>query len=309
MNGVVANTDFDWYLFLRDRSYLDEVNFWRPGTTAFRALAPGEPFFFKLKAPQNAIAGFGLYAGYSLEEVWRSWELFGDGNGAPTQWDLLKRLDRLSGQKGSLSATRKIGCIAVVDPVFFTPDEWVAAPADWSPNIVANKKYDLSSGEGLRIHRECLERATTRDSVPEWAEDMNEEIAKYGKATMIRPRLGQGTFRLAVLSAYDGACAVTTEHSRPAVDAAHIRPYHRQGDHRVSNGMPLRRDIHSLFDAGYVTVTPDHRFRVSDALDSEFANGKTYYAMENQRILLPNDPDLRPDPEALAWHSETVFKG
>lgn len=241
MNGVVANTDFDWYLFLRDRPYLDEVNFWRPGTTAFRALAPGEPFFFKLKAPQNAIAGFGLFAGYSLEEVWRSWELFGDGNGTPTQWDLLKRLDRLSGHKGSLSATRKIGCIAVVDPVYFAPDEWVGAPADWSPNIVANKRYDLSSGEGLRIHRECLERATTRASVPEWAEDMNEEIAKYGKAMVIRPRLGQGTFRLAVLRAYDGACAVTTEHSRPAVDAAHIRPYHQHGDHRVSNGMPLRR--------------------------------------------------------------------
>lgn len=58
-----------------------------------------------------------------------------------------------------------------------------------------------------------------------------------------------------------------------------------------------------------MTVTPDHRFRVSGALESEFANGKTYYAMENRRILLPDDPGLQPEPEALAWHSETVFKG
>jgi putative restriction endonuclease len=32
--------------------------------------------------------------------------------------------------------------------------------------------------------------------------------------------------------------------------------------HRVSNGLPLRSDIHRLFDRGYVTVTPDYRFEV-----------------------------------------------
>jgi putative restriction endonuclease len=49
---------------MRGRPELDEVNFWRPGGQAFRALAPGEPFFFKLKAPRQGIAGFGLFARY-----------------------------------------------------------------------------------------------------------------------------------------------------------------------------------------------------------------------------------------------------
>ena len=35
------------------------------------------------------------------------------------------------------------------------------------------------------------------------------------------------------------------------------------GTHEASNGILLRRDIHSLFDAGYVTVMPDLRFAVS----------------------------------------------
>lgn len=309
MNGAVANTDFDWYQFCRTRPYLDEVNFWRPGRAAFRALVPGEPFFFKLKSPQQAIAGFGLFARYSLEEVWRAWELFGDGNGTPTQWDLLKRLQFLSDHDEIPTSTRPVGCIAVAEPVFFEPDEWVKAPADWSPNIVSLKQYDLSYGEGLRIHRECLARAAAKTEAPEWAVEMDEEMSKFGEARLIRPRLGQGSFRLAVLDAYGGACAVTTEHSRPALEAAHIKPYHQDGTHKVTNGIPLRRDIHSLFDAGYVTITPDRVFQVSEALAEEYSNGKAYYAMEGNGILVPDSLELQPDQDALAWHAETVFKG
>lgn len=55
MKGFVANTDFDWFTFLAARQPLEEVNFWQPsGGDAFRALAPGEPFFFRLKSPRAA---------------------------------------------------------------------------------------------------------------------------------------------------------------------------------------------------------------------------------------------------------------
>jgi hypothetical protein len=36
-------------------------------------------------------------------------------------------------------------------------------------------------------------------------------------------------------------------------------PYAEGGVHEVAHSL-LRRDIHSLFDRGYVTVTPDLRF-------------------------------------------------
>jgi len=49
VRGFVANTDFDWFTFLAARQPLEEVNFWQPsGGGAFRALDPGEPFFFRL---------------------------------------------------------------------------------------------------------------------------------------------------------------------------------------------------------------------------------------------------------------------
>ena len=65
-NAVVALTDQRWYEFLRGLAAggrLDEVNFWRPlAQTEFRSLSPGEPFFFRLKHPLNAIAGYGFFA-------------------------------------------------------------------------------------------------------------------------------------------------------------------------------------------------------------------------------------------------------
>lgn len=65
MRGFVANTDYDWFTYLRAiEPPIDDVNFWKPGSQiSFRALQPGEPLFFKLKAPRNVIAGFGYFAG------------------------------------------------------------------------------------------------------------------------------------------------------------------------------------------------------------------------------------------------------
>jgi putative restriction endonuclease len=77
MRGFVANTDFDWFTFLRAiEPPIDEVNFWKPGSrTNFAALIPGEPLFFKLKAPHHAIAGFGYFAHFSRLPVSMVWQV------------------------------------------------------------------------------------------------------------------------------------------------------------------------------------------------------------------------------------------
>ena len=61
-------------------------------------------------------------------------------------------------------------------------------------------------------------------------------------------------FRVAVMDAYARACAVTHEHSLPALEASHIQPYAKNGPHDVRNGILLRADLHRLFDQGYVTT-------------------------------------------------------
>ena len=95
----------------------------------------------------------------------------------------------------------------------------------------------------------------------------------------------------------------------PALDAAHIRPYGEGGTHEAQNGLLLRRDIHSLFDAGYVTVTPNLNFEVSRRIKEKFQNGRHYRALHGQRISTPHDASQRPDPDALTWHNEHCFRG
>ena len=71
----------------------------------------------------------------------------------------------------------------------------------------------------------------------------------------------------------------------------------------------MRRDIHSLFDAGYVTVTPNLHFEVSRRIKEEFENGRHYYALHGQPISVPREAAQQPDPAALSWHNEHCFKG
>jgi hypothetical protein len=57
-----------------------------------------------------------------------------------------------------------------------------------------------------------------------------------------------------------------------------------------------------------VSVRPHGEFIVSPRLRSEFANGHTSYALAGQKLRQPKVAEAAPDPELLAWHSETVFQ-
>jgi putative restriction endonuclease len=313
VRGFVGNTDFDWFTFLKARQPLEEVNFWQPsGGDTFRALSPGEPFFFRLKKPHYAIAGFGLFARHEVVTAKLAWEAFGERNGAPTFAAVCARIEKYRSGPADPFKLYRVGCLMISQPVFFDPADWVREPANFSRNIVRGAGYDLAAGEGRRIWEECLERVQTR-RVPIAAEDVGQWAAltegpRYGAPQLVRPRLGQGTFRLAVTQAYQGACAITGEHSLPVLDVAHIQSYAQQGPHEIRNGLLLRADIHRLFDRGYVTVTPDFHFEVSQRLREEFENGKTYYALQGKPIRLPDRDGERPDPALLRWHNEQVFE-
>jgi putative restriction endonuclease len=311
MRGYVGLTDQAWYEFLRVRPDIGEANFWRPSPTRFKAIDPGEPFFFKLKgAHKDAIAGYGFFARDAVLPVWQAWDVFEHANGTRDVHELMSRLGRLSSRADRFrDMTAAIGCTALADTVFFAPDEWAAAPKDWPRSgVQKGKTYDLAVGEGRRVWLDCLERsARSQGSEAAWA---SEALARErtGKPILIAPRLGQRSFRVAVMDAYGWQCAVTTEHSRPAVEAAHIRPWGDGGEHAVSNGIPLRRDIHRLFDLGYVTVRPDLTFAVSRRLKDEFANGRAYYALSGCRIQTPPREEHLPSRELLEWHGEAVFQ-
>ena len=112
-----------------------------------------------------------------------------------------------------------------------------------------------------------------------------------------------------VMDAYGRRCAITGEKTLPALDAAHIRPFSELQSHEVQNGILMRSDIHRLFDQGYVTVTPDLRFRVSPQIRDQFHNGVIYYYLHDRPVKVPDAVEQRPDNSALEWHSSTIYRG
>ena len=311
MNGFVANTHSDWFDFLARQLQWEEVNFWNPSDYyAFRG-APGSPFFFRLMAPRSAIGGFGIVSRFDKLPEWLAWECFGPANGAATFQEMQNRLNLIR-QKNRMAAKgdlQRIGCIILSGACFFPEELWIRQPTDWGPQNLRYKTYDLSAGEGLRLWRECSERADLLQGsrpLPLLARD---GAARFAAPAIIQPRLGQGAFRLAITDAYRRSCAVTGEHSLPALEAAHIQPYSDGGPHAVNNGLLLRSDLHRLFDRGYVTVTSDNRLEVSHRLKEDYQNGRSYYPLHGSQISVPVAVGDRPDPVRLHWHNEHIFLG
>lgn len=282
VNLVVAVTDDDWFESLRWQSDLKEVNFWAPSARSFRALQSGELFLFKLHAPRNMIVGGGIFAYANTLPCSLAWDAFGKANGAQSALEMRRRIAKYRRTNPNDRGDFAIGCRILTQPFFFDESDWIPVPESWSQNIVTFKTYKTGDAEGLSLWEVVNERMG-RQPFPVIAE----ERVRFGEPRLIRPRLGQGAFRVLVTDIYERRCAVTQERTLPALEAAHIRPYSEGGTHEARNGLLLRRDIHSLFDAGYVTVTPGLNFEVSGRIKEEYENGRHYYALHGQRINEP----------------------
>jgi putative restriction endonuclease len=309
MRGWIANTDDRWFNFLAQGQPWVEVNFWRPSDRrAFRG-EPGSPFLFRLRAPHNAIAGFGFVSQFTMLPEWWAWDCFGTANGTATQDQFLALVRQHRVGQEATTELREIGCIVLLSPVFFPRELWMPQPKSWGGPIQNNKSYDLNDPEWQELWRGCEERAIQVLRLPAEARAPIDAPARYGRPILITPRLGQGAFRVAVTDAYGRACAVTGEHSLPALEAAHIKPFAVDGPHAVSNGLLLRSDLHRLFDRGYITVDSDMRLIVGDRLKEHFENGRSYYPLKGQTIALPRNAADHPDRDLLRWHQDNRFLG
>lgn len=216
----IGVTDNAWFDFLSKQTPSpDEVNFWQPGgSAAFHILQPGEPFLFKLRYPRNKITGGGFFVKHSILPLSLAWETFGEKNGAENFESFRSKIMQLRSQQRTLELDPMIGCIILNEPFFFSEDEWVSAPKDWSPNIVQGKSYDIDNHIGAELWNE-IQAHIVKKPPPE---KISEESSLYGTAYLSRARLRQGAFRVLVTDAYNRRCAITRERTLPVIEAAHI---------------------------------------------------------------------------------------
>jgi putative restriction endonuclease len=175
-------------------------------------------------------------------------------------------------------------------------------PDDFVPHVGQGKRYSLDKGEGRRLVKECLTRARRMAA----SDRIADGPVDYGTALAPRPRLGPLSSAAAVFDAYDRRCAVTGEASVPALTAVRIRELPGAAGFPVSNAILLRADIARLFEAGYLTITPESFLRVSATLRKA---SDDYAALDGRPVRIPRDASLRPMVESLWWHNETKFLG
>jgi len=302
MRLYVGVTDYDWFNILRNIPQIEEVNFWQPGGNhVFKALKPGELFLFKLHYPYNYIVGGGVFVHSTLLPINLAWESFEESNGARSLPEMRKLIGKHHGKTEQTIENYTIGCIILEQPFFLPETSWISVP-DWKPNIVQGKSYDLSVEPGLSLWRQLHMNLLTQSLI-------EEESTRYGQPILVTPRLGQGSFRVLVTDAYERKCAVTRERTLPALDAAHIKPYSKSGQHAVNNGILMRRDLHALFDRGYITVSPSMNLEVSHRIKEEYENGRDYYLLHGTKIHVPANPSDQPSLDYIEWHNSNIYLG
>jgi len=303
--AYVGITDWDWFSQLRKLAGIDEVNFWQPSPHSFRALAPGEPFLFKLHSPRSRIVGVGFFARHVSLPVSMAWEAFGAKNGASSLLEMRNRVEKYR-KVSAPTDDYEIGCILLEQPAFFEESDWIEAP-DWKAPIQSGRGYRLDEEPGKSLWEKIRLLLAAQPPVV-GVVAVGEAIGpRYGPPVFKFPRLGQGSFQAAIIDAYARRCAITGERVLPVLEAGHIKPYAEGGEHRIDNGLLLRRDLHALFDRGYLTVSPEMDVIVSKRLRDEFHNGEEYLAMTGHKLLVPGRPTDRPNPEFLDWHNHHRF--
>jgi putative restriction endonuclease len=311
LRAFVAVTDGDWFRFLSARDGIDEVNFWQPGGgRAFRALLLGEPLLFKLHHRDgNRIVGGGFFAHFAQLPVSIAWETFGFENGARSYAEMRARIEKYRKIAPSPREDYEIGCIMLEEPFFLPRERWIETPSDFHPNVVVGKTYDLAGPVGRDLWQRVIgERAVAQHRAAERSVEIPGPM--YGEGLLAQVRLGQGAFRIMVSDAYSRRCAISGEKALLVLQAAHIKPVALGGQHRLDNGLLLRSDVHTLFDLGYITVTPEHRVLVAKKqLKEDFDNGEPYVPFNGKEIYVPERVGEQPASELLEWHADTVFRG
>lgn len=311
MKFYLGVTDNNWFDFL-SQMHPEDINFWQPsGSVNFKAILPGAPFFFKLKSPRNHIGGVGFFSSHTLLPLGIAWDTFLQRNGCGSYEEFRARIQ---GYRRDGATNPTIGCIVLTNPIFFKKEDWLPAPADWGNSIVQGKGYDTQTPTGqdlwnklsALIQKYLLDKPINKpgDGILSEADS-----PQYGAAVLSKVRLGQGAFRVLVTDAYQRRCAITGEKTLPVLEAAHIKSYAKSGPHALSNGLLLRSDMHKLFDAGYLTITQEHKIEVSSKIKEEFQNGREYYQYHGQSLLyLPADLGKRPGTQYIQWHNENVYR-
>jgi len=161
----------------------------------------------------------------------------------------------------------------------------------------------LHADIGATLGRDLDGAGELRDGVPAHADDTTAERRKRDPG-----------FRERVLRGYEYRYCVCgfdlrIGHGPAGLEAAYIQWHHVGGPDIEPNGLSLCALHHKLFDLGVLTVVPaEHRVVFSQHAISGGRGMEGELQFHGRAILAPQQADLLPAPEFLAWNTKNVFK-
>jgi putative restriction endonuclease len=151
--------------------------------------------------------------------------------------------------------------------------------------------------------------------LPVLADSEAKKDANYRSPEEARKQGRESCFRLDVVAAYEYACALTgyrltTISAGSIVDAAHIHQFSDSRNNDPRNGLALCKNAHWLFDNGLWTLSDDYLVIVAvGCFAEESRDQKPLLTYHGQRIQLPTNQALWPNPVHIAWHRKNRFQG
>jgi putative restriction endonuclease len=194
---------------------------------------------------------------------------------------------------------RERGIVGLVNGSKLESTVWEEFQNDWeavafeSKSILANIKHeDISTI--VNIDMKDIPLGEERDRV-------------------VKQRVGQYFFRLAVLNAYENCCCITGISVNLLLIASHIKPW-KSSDMKTErtnpcNGLCLNALHDKAFDQGLITIDKKHKIIVSEKLKNEKIDNATkdwITRFEGEKIILPHR--FLPEKQFIEYHNDVVFK-
>lgn len=279
---VVAATDSSWFHYLKLNHFIDQVNFWSPGSMSFKALKPGEHLVFKLKGSEDLAGGYGVFEEYKYQSLDETWNEFGRRNGFDRKEDFVKVIEDYKKKMDIQTDTNECGCIILSDVVFWdNPVKLSDYGIVFKKSTVRYAKYDAPFP---------FAEATSRQNGFSLVNTTKKKKASH----TVTEREGQGQFHAEVCVAYGHKCCISGERTPELLQAAHIQDYINKDSNHIQNGLLLRVDLHTLFDNGLLFIDDNYMVHVSPLVTSQ-----EYRKYDGKIIALPKDTSAWPSQEAL----------
>lgn len=123
---------------------------------------------------------------------------------------------------------------------------------------------------------------------------------------IVRQRVGQDTFRKALIEYWEGSCAVTSIKLPEVLRASHAKPWAdcTTDEERLNvyNGFLLSANLDALFDRGLISFTASGELICSTRLDACHRSSMRLNDTQKLRWIAPAHEPF------LSWHREKVFK-